>query len=190
MKKKFLTVFSALMLISTWGYAQKGDNYFSFQGGYESFSRFPNDGYNFALNFKHYMNNRIYAVANFHAGLSNMERKGQIVSSSDRYYDLDNKQRDYMLGFGLGGDILRLNRHIVYAQATAGLGATDEKRENVEHSDLSVTTTKDNRTTFALSFSAGYDYQLTDWFTIGVNYTGYQLDYYKNSCNLKLGVRF
>ena len=46
-------------------------------------------------------------------------------------------------------------------------------------------------TRFAISASAGYDYQLTDWLSIGVNYTGWQIGYeYKNSANVKLGVIF
>lgn len=171
------------------GYAQKGEYQISIQSGYENFPRFFNDGYNFALNFKHYVNNRMYAVANFHTGLANMRREGQILSNSQKHYNLDNKLRDYMLGFGIGGDISRKNRHIVYAQATAGLGTRDRKRETIGEDGNEVSYTS-NRTTFALSFSAGYDYLLTDWFTIGINYTGYQIGRYKNTCNLKLGVNF
>lgn len=50
---------------------------------------------------------------------------------------------------------------------------------------------EEKSTRFAISASAGYDYQLTDWLSIGVNYTGWQIGYeYKNSANVKLGVIF
>lgn len=190
MKKRVLLVLLFIISLHTSAFAYKGDNFFLFQCGYENFSRFPNDGYNFSVNFKHYLNERTYAIANFHAGLSNMERKGEILSTSDSYYDLNNKQRDYMLGFGLGHDIFRKNRHVIYLQTTVGIGVTDLKRENIELPEGNVNTIKDNNSTFALSFSTGYDYQLTDWLTIGVNYTGYQINYYKNTCNLRLGIKF
>ena len=54
-----------------------------------------------------------------------------------------------------------------------------------------VKTYEEKSTRFAISASAGYDYQLTDWLSIGVNYTGWQIGYeYKNSANVKLGVIF
>lgn len=56
---------------------------------------------------------------------------------------------------------------------------------------IKVNTYEEKSTRFAISASAGYDYQLTDWLSIGVNYTGWQIGYeYKNSANVKLGVIF
>lgn len=40
---------------------------------------------------------------------------------------------------------------------------------------------------YALSVSAGYDYRLTEWMAIGINYTGYQIGHsfdFEHSCNI------
>ena len=188
--KKLLFTLLLFLTSNMWGYAQKGETCFSFQGGYENFSKFiEKDGYNFALNLTHYVNNRIYAVANFHTGLSN-RNYNQKLSGQNSSYEIDNKLREYMLGLGLGADIFHKKRHVIYVQSTVGLGVIDEKTENINISDWSKQRLQDNHATFALSFTAGYDYQLNDWLTMGINYTGYQIRSYRNSCNLKIGIIF
>lgn len=113
----------------------------------------------------------------------------------DYNFDLSNSVRDYMLGFGIGGDLLHINRHKIYMQGTVGIGSSEQYEDGITLSpggayDI-VKTYEEKSTRFAISASAGYDYQLTDWLSIGVNYTGWQIGYeYKNSANVKLGIIF
>lgn len=52
-----------------------------------------------------------------------------------------------------------------------------------------IKTYEEKSTRFTISASAGYDYQLTGWLSIGVNYTDWQISYeYKNYANVKLGI--
>lgn len=193
--KKIIFILSILSSINI--YAQKGSSQFSLFGGFEHFPELKcRNGYNVGIEFKHYLNNRIYALANFHAGVNDGTKK-EIYTRDDIDYnfDLSNSVRDYMLGFGIGGDLLHINRHKIYMQGTVGIGSSEQYEDGITLSpggayDM-VKTYEEKSTRFAISASAGYDYQLTDWLSIGVNYTGWHIGYeYKNSANVKLGIIF
>lgn len=191
--KKILFVFACLVSLSIC--AQKGASQFSLFGGYEYFPELWNgNGYNVGIEFKHYVNNRIYAVANFHAGVNDGSGNTQLVIWGKPYdFNLSNHVNDYMLGFGLGGDLLQTGRHKIYVQATAGIGTSDWTKEDIVTimSYNMIKPVEGQSTRFAISASAGYDYRLTDWLAVGINYTGWQIGYeYKNSVNLKLGLLF
>lgn len=183
--------------ISTNIYAQKGSSQFSLFGGFEHFPELKcRNGYNVGVEFKHYLNNRVYALANFHAGVNDGTKNVSYTRDEIDYnFDLSNSVRDYMIGFGIGGDLLHINRHKIYMQGTVGIGSSEQYEDGITLSpggayDI-VKTYEEKSTRFAISASAGYDYQLTDWLSIGVNYTGWQIGYeYKNSANVKLGVIF
>ena len=183
--------------ISTNIYAQKGSSQFSLFGGFEHFPELKcRNGYNVGVEFKHYLNNRVYALANFHAGVNDGTKNVSYTRDEIDYnFDLSNSVRDYMLGFGIGGDLLHINRHKIYMQGTVGIGSSEQYEDGITLSpggayDI-VKTYEEKSTRFAISASAGYDYQLTDWLSIGVNYTGWQIGYeYKNSANVKLGIIF
>ena len=67
--KKILLIIA--IAISTNIYAQKGSSQFSLFGGFEHFPELKcRNGYNVGVEFKHYLNNRVYALANFHAGVN------------------------------------------------------------------------------------------------------------------------
>lgn len=193
--KRFSLVTLAMICV-TFSFAQKGNNQFAVLGGYEVFKDMPNkSGYNVGAEFKHYVHNRIYAVANFHAGVNNGSETGYIPRTADsESVELTYKgmTRDYMIGFGLGGDIFRCGKHKIYAQGTVGLGSSEEKRDEITNlSPITVTAIERTKTSYALSVSGGYDYQINNWLAAGVNYTGYRVGYsYKNSCNAKLSFIF
>lgn len=193
--KKILLIIA--IAISTNIYAQKGSSQFSLFGGFEHFPELKcRNGYNVGVEFKHYLNNRVYALANFHAGVNDGTKNVSYTRDEIDYnFDLSNSVRDYMIGFGIGGDLLHINRHKIYMQGTVGIGSSEQYEDGITLSpggayDI-VKTYSEKSTRFAISASAGYDYQLTDWLSIGVNYTGWQIGYeYKNSANVKLGVIF
>lgn len=193
--KKILLIIA--IAISTNIYAQKGSSQFSLFGGFEHFPELKcRNGYNVGVEFKHYLNNRVYALANFHAGVNDGTKNVSYTRDEIDYnFDLSNSVRDYMIGFGIGGDLLHINRHKIYMQGTVGIGSSEQYEDGITLSpggayDI-VKTYEEKSTRFAISASAGYDYQLTDWLSIGVNYTGWQIGYeYKNSANVKLGIIF
>lgn len=193
--KKILLIIA--IAISTNIYAQKGSSQFSLFGGFEHFPELKcRNGYNVGVEFKHYLNNRVYALANFHAGVNDGTKNVSYTRDEIDYnFDLSNSVRDYMLGFGIGGDLLHINRHKIYMQGTVGIGSSEQYEDGITLSpggayDI-VKTYEEKSTRFAISASAGYDYQLTDRLSIGVNYTGWQIGYeYKNSANVKLGIIF
>lgn len=193
--KKIIFILSIISSINI--YAQKGSSQFSLFGGFEHFPELKcRNGYNVGIEFKHYLNNRIYALANFHAGVNDGTKNESYTRDEIDYnFDLSNSVRDYMLGFGIGGDLLHINRHKIYMQGTVGIGSSEQYEDGITLSpggayDI-VKTYEEKSTRFAISASAGYDYQLTDWLSIGVNYTGWQIGYeYKNSANIKLGITF
>ncbi len=171
--------------------AQKGTTQFAIFGGYEQFSEIWADkGYNVGLEFKHYLSNRWYGVVNFHAGVNDGHHDTSYTSNKVSYsFTLFNSVRDYMIGIGMGFDALSINRHKIYVQATAGLGTTDRKYDYV--SSNKPETHQLEITRYAISASAGYDYQVSKHLAVGVNYTGWQIGYnYNNSYNAKINVIF
>lgn len=194
-RRNFIFVLSLFFSLNI--HAQKGSSQFSFFGGYEHFPElWEGKGYNVGVEFKHYLNNRIYALANFHAGVNGGYKNTRYVRNDVSYsFDLANTVHDYMLGFGLGGDLLQKSRHKIYVQGTVGIGTSEQSKDGIVTSlfgdyDM-VKSFEEKSTRFAISASAGYDYQLTKCLSIGVCYTGWQIGYeYKNSANVKLGVTF
>lgn len=194
MKKTFLTTLLALCV--TCSFAQKGNTQFAIIGGYEIFKDMhTTGGYNLGVEFKHYVHNRIYAVANFHAGINDGSKIGYAPpTGNNESVELKYKSmtHDYMVGLGLGADLLQLGKHKIYAQGTVGLGNSEEKHNEItDLSPLTLTDKERTKTSYALSATAGYDYQINNWLAIGANYTGYRVGYsYKNSFNAKLSFIF
>ncbi len=170
---------------------------FALVGGYEHFpEQRKGNGYNVGIEYDRYLWKNIYAVMNFHAGVNDGQTSTSYIRDNVSYnFNLSNSVRDYMLGVGLGYDFLHRKRHTMYLQGTVGLGSSEEQKDYITISpgagyDM-VDTQIDKSTRFAISVSAGYDYQLTKLVSIGINYTGWQIGYeYKNSANLKLGLSF
>ena len=193
--KKIL--FLLLLVLSLNSYAQKGVNQFSLFAGYEYFPElWKGDGYNVGVEFKHYLNNRFFALANFHAGKNNgVVHTSYTRDGNDYNFDLSNRVSDYMLGLGLGADLMHIKSHKIYVQGSVGLGSSEQYEDGIVshpvHDYDMVKQFEEKSVRFAISVSAGYDYQLTDWLSVGVNYTGWQIGYeFKSSANVKLGFIF
>lgn len=94
--KKILLIIA--IAISTNIYAQKGSSQFSLFGGFEHFPELKcRNGYNVGVEFKHYLNNRVYALANFHAGVNDGTKNVSYTRDEIDYnFDLSNSVRDYI----------------------------------------------------------------------------------------------
>lgn len=192
MKKLILAVFTFFCASAT--FAQKGNNQFAIFGGYENFPNLIKEsGYNVGIEFKHYVHNRIFIIANFHAGINDGSKLLKYSKAGEIYsHNLKNSARDYMIGFGIGGDLLQEGRHKVYVQGTVGLGSSEERKYHFTDIDLQDLQTHEKKLTgYAISATIGYDYQISRWLAAGIHYTGYQLGQkYKNSCNAKICILF
>lgn len=195
MKKVISILFILFLTLNI--FAQKGISQFAIFGGYEHFPElWEGKGYDIGIEFKHYIHHRIYVLTNFHAGVNDGDKWTEYDRDNVHYrFQKTNSVRDYMLGFGIGGDILHIKKHKIYVQGTAGLGTSDQSVDGITTSPTGaydiLKTFEEKSTRFAISASAGYDYQFTDWLAIGINYTGWQIGYeYKNSFNAKLSLIF
>ena len=194
MKKVVLLLFCSLSLSA---FAQKGTSQFALFGGYEYFPEmWDGTGYDLGIEYKYYVHNRIFVLAGFHAGVNDGSKLDEYERDGISYsFNLMNSVRDYMIGLGLGGDVLHINRHKIYLQGTVGLGVSKESKDGITVAPISdfdvKKTMKEENTRFAISASAGYDYLILRWLAVGVNYTGWQIGYeYKNSVNAKLSFVF
>lgn len=190
--------FLLLLLYSVNIYSQKGINQFSLIAGYE---QFPENrvakGYNIGVEFKHYLNKCFYAVANFHAGVNDGSSREKFTNNNTNYdFTLWNSVREYMLGIGIGADLMQIKKHKIYLQATVGMGHSEESKDEIvlapHPANWYITKAFEVETTgYAVSVTAGYDYQVTKWLSLGVNYTGWKIGTeYTNSANAKIGFTF
>lgn len=173
--------------------AQKENSQFAVFGGYENFPNLAKEsGYNVGIEFKHYIHKQFFMIANFHAGINNGNIHPQFTKENQIYsYNLKEKERNYMIGIGLGADLLQKGRHKLYVQSTVGLGNADKSKDHIVSIGSQETQRKeDNYSGYAISATIGYDYQLTRWLSAGIHYTGYQINQYKNSCNAKISILF
>jgi hypothetical protein len=74
----------------------------------------------------------VYALANFHAGVNDGTKNVSYTRDEIDYnFDLSNSVRDYMIGFGIGGDLLHINRHKIYMQGTVGIGSSEQYEDGI-----------------------------------------------------------
>lgn len=193
MKKLFLIIGITLISLNT--FAQKGKSQIAIFGGYEGFVELhDNKGFNVGAEYKSYFLDRFYLVANFHAGLNDGSKRAKYTNGKNDYdFVLKNKARDYMVGLGVGADLLQINKHRIYLQGTAGLGIYRQDKDGIHSAAAGnesmdyVKTHFERISRFGVSASLGYDYLLTDWFAMGVNYTGWYVGYdYRSTYNVKL----
>lgn len=194
-------IYSAILLLflcSTITFAQTpAKDKISIFGGYEHFPELrKRNGYNIGIEYRHYLRKRIYTVINAHAGVNDGVRNEKYEREGIQYnFDLSNSVRDYMIGLGVGFEVLQKNKHIIYLQGTFGLGTTDIEQDYITLSpggayDI-VKTNYEEHTRFAISATAGYDYQINNLLAIGVNYTCWQIGYEsKNAANVRISFCF
>ena len=147
-------------------YAQKGNSQFSLFGGFEQFPELNcRYGFNVGVEFKHYLNNRIYALSNFHAGVNfGTKKESYTRNGTDYNFNLSNSVRHYMLEFGIGGDLLHINKHKIYMQGSVCIGTSEQYEDGIilypggDYDIDMVKTYEVKSTRFAISASAGYDY--------------------------------
>ncbi len=195
--KRFIFPILFLFICNSFLFAQKGVSQFGISAGYAHFGELHvGGGYNVGIDFKHYVHNRFFVVANFYAGVNDGTKHISYTNKNKQYnFDLQNSVRDYMIGFGLGADLLQKGRHKVYMQGTIGLGSSERSKDGIGVSligDYDVVKPHEEKSTrFAISAAAGYDFKVTNWLIIGVNYTLYQVGYdFANAYNGKLSLIF
>ncbi|EJX03787.1 hypothetical protein, secreted [gut metagenome] len=80
--------------------------------GYEEFPQLnKRNGYDLGVKWKHYLNKRFYTLVNFHVGVNDGTEKVSYERDGIHYnFDLNNSVRNYMLGFGAGYDLLKIEK--------------------------------------------------------------------------------
>ena len=197
---KKLLIIAMLIGIAQASFCQKGTSQFGFIGGYGHFTEvWHKGGYDVGIEFKHYVKNRFFVVANFHAGVNDGTYETTFSGMNTKLHtaELRNMVKNSIIGLGLGGDALSIGRHKIYVQGTAGIGSTERLREHVflyEKNGRDVVEIEEDlykETTWALTMTAGYDFRVTDWLAIGVNYTAFMIGTeYDNGFNGKIGWIF
>ena len=123
MKKLLLTT---LLIFGTAIVHGQDKMQFSIIGGYEHFKKEnPHNqtaGYGLGCEFKYYFYNRLYALANFHAGIYNeFTPRTAMAEIGEVDFSMHWRTREYKGGAGMGIDLLKTQRHNIYTQATFGL---------------------------------------------------------------------
>ena len=196
MKKLLLTT---LLIFGTAIVHGQDKMQFSIIGGYEHFKKEnPHNqtaGYGLGCEFKYYFYNRLYALANFHAGIYNeFTPRTAMAEIGEVDFSMHWRTREYKGGAGMGIDLLKTQRHNIYTQATFGL-AKLKQSVPVIHSyrpTVEMGTKNTYLLRYATSISIGYDYQVSKSFSIGLNYTGWWVAdvAYRNTLNAKIGYNF
>ena len=192
MKKTWLRGGLLLGLLAVASVMSAQENRFkvSLLGGYEYF---PNgeysvreNGYSVGAELDYYLMKKLYLAASLHFG-GNPGKTGKFSNVGD---ELTAPTYEYTGTLGVGFDLVSTARHIVYAQAGAGVGYMNEKRPLIDydHRPDIHTSTEDNWfTRFTGQCSVGYDYRLTEKFSIGANYTAWLVpSRIRSAANFKL----
>lgn len=142
---------------------------------------------------KHYISNRIFALANFRAGANDGNHQVRYYDHNNIFvnFDLSNTIRDYSIAIGLGGDLLRTDRHKIYLQGAVGLGSSDRWTERIAVRDYSYPYYVDEQqqqiTSYSINWSAGYDFRLFQNLWLGTAYTSHHVGAkYNNVYEIKL----
>lgn len=172
--------------------AQKNQFKVSLLGGYEYF---PNKeypvkecGYTIGAELDYYPVQRFYVLASLHTGV-NPGKTGKHSNVGD---ELTAPTYEYSGVLGVGFDLINTSKHILYIQAGGGASYINEKEPwiDYDHKPDIHTTTKDNWKTCATGLcSLGYDYRLSNRFSIGVNYSAWFIpSRIRNAANIKLSA--
>lgn len=172
---------------------------FSVMGGYEYFSRLspgvrPSGG-GIGAEFKYYLSDRFYSLANFHMGFYD-QREMRMVEGSESQdkYLFDWTMREFNGGVGLGVDLLSTFRHIIFFQSTCGVSQVNIDEPFFDTYDPPTVELKDAdlKPRMAASVTLGYAHRVTDIVSFGFDYTGWWISgvKFRHTGNVRLGFAF
>lgn len=176
--KKLIGFLIALVCMNA-ATAQEGNWRISVLGGYENFPGNPctENGYRLGGEVRYYPSNRIYILADFHAGFNQGHGMGTYPPSMEKPGEgrLDWKIRELSGDYGVGWEFVQTRRSALFLQGTLGVNVrkTYLPQTYWEEGYVPGTREKDRRVRTALGFALGYDYHLSPHWVIGVDYSGY-----------------
>lgn len=176
---KKLIGFLVALFCMTAAAAQEGNWRISVLGGYENFPGNPytENGYRLGGEVRYYPSNRIYILADFHAGFNQGHGMGTYPPSMEKPGEgrLDWKIRELSGDYGVGWEFVQTRRSALFLQGTLGVNVrkTYLPQTYWEEGYVPGTREKDKTVRTALGFALGYDYHLSPHWVIGVDYSGY-----------------
>lgn len=167
-------------------------------GGYEHCDNddiASNAGYGIGLEFRYQLYKKLYAVANFHTGISkDFKSRTAIAEFQEVDFSMQWKTQEYKAGIGLGVNILEIKNNYISTQATFGLSKVKYSFPIVAEYSPNVKIENRNNIFFkcASSVSLGYNYKISKYLFVGIDYTGWWLINfkYRHTCNAKIGISF
>ena len=176
---KKLIGFLVALVCMTAAAAQEGNWRISVLGGYENFPGNPytENGYRLGGEVRYYPSNRIYILADFHAGFNQGHGMGTYPPSMEKPGEgrLDWKIRELSGDYGVGWEFVQTRRSALFLQGTLGVNVrkTYLPQTYWEEGYVPGTREKDKTVRTALGFALGYDSHLSPHWVIGVDYSGY-----------------
>ena len=176
---KKLIGFLVALVCMTAATAQEGNWRISVLGGYENFPGNPytENGYRLGGEVRYYPSNRIYILADFHAGFNQGHGMGTYPPSMEKPGEgrLDWKIRELSGDYGVGWEFVQTRRSALFLQGTLGVNVrkTYLPQTYWEEGYVPGTREKDKTVRTALGFALGYDYHLSPHWVVGVDYSGY-----------------
>lgn len=176
---KKLIGFLVALVCMTAATAQEGNWRISVLGGYENFPGNPciENGYRLGGAVRYYPSNRIYILADFHAGFNQGHGMGTYPPSMEKPGEgrLDWKIRELSGDYGVGWEFVQTRRSALFLQGTLGVNVrkTYLPQTYWEEGYVPGTREKDRTVRTALGFALGYDYHLSPHWVVGVDYSGY-----------------
>lgn len=176
---KKLIGFLVALFCMTAAAAQEGNWRISVLGGYENFPGNPytENGYRLGGEVRYYPSNRIYILADFHAGFNQGHGMGTYPPSMEKPGEgrLDWKIRELSGDYGVGWEFVQTRRSALLLQGTLGVNVrkTYLPQTYWEEGYVPGTREKDKTVRTALGFALGYDYHLSPHWVVGVDYSGY-----------------
>lgn len=176
---KKLIGFLVALVCMTAATAQEGNWRISVLGGYENFPGNPctENGYRLGGEVRYYPSNRIYILADFHAGFNQGHGMGTYPPSMEKTGEgrLDWKIRELSGDYGVGWKFVQTRRSALFLQGTLGVNVrkTYLPQTYWEEGYVPGTREKDRTVRTALGFALGYDYHLSPHWVVGVDYSGY-----------------
>ncbi len=176
---KKLIGFLVALVCMTAAVAQEGNWRISVLGGYENFPGNPytENGYRLGGEVRYYPSNRIYILADFHAGFNQGHGMGTYPPSMEKPGEerLDWKIRELSGDYGVGWEFVQTRRSALFLQGTLGVNVrkTYLPQTYWEEGYVPGTREKDRTVRTALGFALGYDYHLSPHWVVGVDYSGY-----------------